>query len=52
MVFKNGIFALKPSQRKALKVLIPKRIFQRLPIALALVRLGGNSEDLLYNEFI
>ena len=32
---------------KGLKILTPKQILQRLPIALAQVKAGNNSEDLL-----
>ena len=32
---------------KALKILIPKQLFQRLPIALIQVKTGNNSENLL-----
>ena len=31
---------------KALKILTPKQLFQRLPIALAQVKAGNNSENL------
>ena len=32
---------------KGLKILTPQQIFQRLPIALAQVKVGNNSESLL-----
>ena len=32
---------------KGLKILMPKQMFQRLPIALAHVKAGNNSENLL-----
>ena len=35
------------TSRKALKILIPKQLFQRLPIALIQVKTGNNSENLL-----
>ena len=34
-------------QRKTLKILTPKQILQRLPIALAQIKAGNNSESLL-----
>ena len=37
----------KAKQRKGLKILTPKQILQRLPIALAQVNAGNNSESLL-----
>ena len=52
MVFKayeSGIF-LKPEELKkgtGLKVLTPKQILQRLPIALAQIKGDNNSESLL-----
>ena len=36
--FKGGIFPLKPSQGKWLKILISKEMLQRLPITLAEVK--------------
>ena len=47
--FENGIF-LKPEELKqgtGLKILAPKQILQRLPIALAQIKAGNNSESLL-----
>ena len=35
------------SKGKGLKILTPKHMFQRLPIALAQVKAGNNSESLL-----
>ena len=35
------------TKRKGLKILTPKQMFQRLPIALAQVKSGNNSENLL-----
>ena len=52
MVFKaieSGIF-LKPEELKKgtrLKVLTPKQMLQRLPIALAQIKAGNNAEGLL-----
>ena len=37
----------KTKQGTGLKILIPKQILQRLPIALAQVKAGNNSENLL-----
>ena len=38
----------KVSDRKQLKILTPKQMLQRLPIALAQVKAGNTSENLLY----
>ena len=35
------------TERKGVKILIPKQMLQRLPIALAQVKAGNNSENLL-----
>ena len=47
--FKNGIFQVsKESQEgKGLKILTPNEMLKRLPIALAQVKAGNNSESLL-----
>ena len=53
--FRSGIFPIKEIQGKGrpsdlamrLKILTPKQIFQRLPIALAQVKAGNTSENLL-----
>ena len=37
----------KKTEEKGLKILTPKQILQRLPIALAQVKAGNNSESLL-----
>ena len=37
----------KQAKRRGLKILTPKEILQRLPIALAQVKAGNNSESLL-----
>ena len=37
----------KAKQGKGLKILAPKQMFQRLPIALAQVKAGNTSENLL-----
>ena len=41
------MFPLKEKQGKGLKMLTPKQMLQRLPIALAEVRAGNTSENLL-----
>ena len=38
---------LNETMRKGLKILVPKQMLQRLPIALAQVKPGNNSENLL-----
>ena len=38
---------LKATKGIGLKILTPKQLFQRLPIALAQVKAGNNSENLL-----
>ena len=47
--FRNGIFWNKRKKKngKGLKILTPKQILQRLPIALAQVKAGNTSENLL-----
>ena len=40
----------KATKRTGLKILTPKKMLQRLPIALAQVKAGNNSESLL-NEY-
>ena len=53
MLFESKIFPIKPRhiykshQAKGLKVLTPKQMLQRLPIALAQIKAGNNSESLL-----
>ena len=42
--FKSGSFPLKPTSVTGLKVLTPKQMLQRLPIASAQVKAGSNSE--------
>ena len=44
--FRSGIFPIKEAKGKGLKVLTPKQILQRLPIALAQVKVGNTSENL------
>ena len=46
--FKSRLFQLKSTTGTGLKVLIPKQMLQRLPIVLAPVRAGNNSENLLH----
>ena len=52
--FKSKIFSIKSkgsgllnTDRSKLKILTPKQMLQRLPIALAQVKAGNNSENLL-----
>ena len=45
--FKSGLFKLKPTTGTGLKILTPKQMLQRLPITLAQVKAGNNSENLL-----
>ena len=45
--FKSGIFPIKATQGKGLKILTPKQMLQRLPMALAQVKAGNTSESLL-----
>ena len=45
--FKSGLFPLKSTTGTRLKVLTPKQMLQRLPIALAQVKAGNNLESLL-----
>ena len=46
--FRNGIFPIKEKKNgKGLKILTPKQMLQRLPIALAQVKAGNTSENLL-----
>ena len=46
-VFKSGLFPLKSTTGTGLKILTPKQILQRLPIAFAHVKADHNSESLL-----
>ena len=45
--FKSGLFLLKSTAGTGLKILTPKQLLQKLPIALAQVKAGNNSENLL-----
>ena len=45
--FKSGLFPSKSTEGTGLKILTPKQMLQRLPIALAQVKSGSNSEHLL-----
>ena len=45
--FRSDTFQIKATQGKGLKILTPKQILQRLPIALAQVKKGNTSENLL-----
>ena len=41
------MFSSKEAQAERLKILTPKQMLQRLPIALAQVKAGNNSKNLL-----
>ena len=45
--FKSGIFPIKATQRKGLKILTPQQMLQWLLIALAQWKVGSTSENLL-----
>ena len=45
--FKSGLFPLKSSTGTRIKILTPKKMLQRFPIALAQVKAWNNSESLL-----
>ena len=45
--FKSGIFPIKATQSEELKVLTPKKMLQRLPIAFAQVKASNTSENFL-----
>ena len=45
--FKSGIFPIKSTQGKELKILTPKQMLQRLPIAFTHVKAGNASKHLL-----
>ena len=45
--FKSGTLPLKVSHGKGLKILTPKQMLQRLPMALAQVKAGNISGNLL-----
>ena len=45
--FKKGLFLLKSTKGTGLKILTSKKMLQRLRIALAQVKAGNNSENLL-----
>ena len=45
--FKSRIFPIKSTQGEGLKILTPKQMLQRLPIALARAKAGNTSENLL-----
>ena len=45
--FKKEIFPLKSSQANGIKILTPKQMLQRLPLALTQVKAGVRSENLL-----
>ena len=43
----NAAYDTKQQEEKGLKILTPKQMLQRLPIALAQIKAGNNSESLL-----
>ena len=45
--FKSGLFLLKSTAGTGLKILTPKQLLQKLPIALAQGKSGNNSKSLL-----
>ena len=45
--FKSGLFSLKSTKGTGLKILTFKQMLQRLPIALAQVKAGNNSKNVL-----
>ena len=45
--FRYGTFPIKEKKRKVLKILTPKQMLERLPKALAQVKAGNTSENLL-----
>ena len=45
--FRNGIFPIKEKKGKGLKILTPKQMLRKLPIALAQVKAGNTSENFL-----
>ena len=45
--FKSELFQLKSLTGTGLKILTPKQLLQRLPLALAQVKAGNNSQNLL-----
>ena len=44
---KSGIFPIESTQDKWLKILIPKKMLQRLPVDIAQVKASNTSEKLL-----
>ena len=45
--FKSGIFSIKATKGKGQKILTPKQMLQRVPIALGQVKVDSTSENLL-----
>ena len=45
--FKSGIFSIKATKEKGQKILTPKQMLQRVPIALGQVKVDSTSENLL-----
>ena len=46
--FTSPIFLIKATQGKGLKILAPKQMLQRLSIALAQIKVGHTSQNLLH----
>ena len=46
--FKGGIFPIKPTKGEGLKILTPKQLLQRLPIARAQVKAGNEIREIIY----
>ena len=46
-VFKSGIFVLPLIEDAGLKISNPEEMFQRLPVALAQIKAGNSSENVL-----
>ena len=46
--YKSRLFPLKSTTRTGPKILAPKQMLQRLPIAFAQVKAGNNSESLFF----
>ena len=47
IAFRSGIFPIKATKCKGLKILTPKQMLQRLPIVLAKVKASNTSKNLL-----
>ena len=45
--FKVGIFSIKETKGEGIRMLTPKQMLQRWPVALAQIKAGNTSENLL-----